>query len=248
MFVAAVTTTLLVGEHADGIVADVDVVAEEQRFGLRRAAFVDRADLDVGAREQQRPFDGLRGARTARRRAFPSPCCPSTGAPASPRGRPCGRRAGASGRPCSRAETRDPTRRARASCRSRNRRGRARRPRPRRSPSRCDRPPRRARRAFRAARAACRAEAGAGSPAGVARATAPRSRAQRARRRLAARCGASAAFDRADSCSSLRLDRRRVATLACRGGQSQPAARAPSFVWAQFVLGGPPYAPAAEHP
>ena len=58
MFVAAVTTTLLVGEHARRLVADVDVVAEEQRLGLRRAAFVDGADLDVGAEERERAFDG----------------------------------------------------------------------------------------------------------------------------------------------------------------------------------------------
>ena len=51
----------LVGEHAYGLVAGVDVVAEEQRFGLHGAAFVDHADLDVGAEERDRAFDGAGG-------------------------------------------------------------------------------------------------------------------------------------------------------------------------------------------
>ena len=99
---------LLVREHAHGLVAGVDVVAEEQRFRLRRAAFVDRADLDVGAREQQARLRRFARCRRDRRRGFGSPHCPSTGGRASRRGRRCGRRAGASGTRCSWAGTPEP--------------------------------------------------------------------------------------------------------------------------------------------
>ena len=84
----------LVGEHTDGLVADVGVVTEEQRFGLHRAAFVDHADLDVGAEERDRAFDGaggrVRAVDVRRRRLAARPRCAST-----PRDPPCDRRAGA---------------------------------------------------------------------------------------------------------------------------------------------------------
>ena len=63
----------VVGEHADRLIADVDVVAEEQRFRLHGAAFVDHADLDVGAEERDRALNGAGGGVRAvdvRRRRF----------------------------------------------------------------------------------------------------------------------------------------------------------------------------------
>ena len=64
---------LVVGEHADGVVADIEVVTEELVLRLLLAAFVDRANLDVGAEELDRAFDGaFRGVRAVnvRRRHF----------------------------------------------------------------------------------------------------------------------------------------------------------------------------------
>jgi hypothetical protein len=52
---------VLVGEHAEGLVAGLDVVTEEQRFGPHGASLVDHTDLDVGAEERDRAFDRADG-------------------------------------------------------------------------------------------------------------------------------------------------------------------------------------------
>ena len=67
----------VVGEHANRLIADVHVVAEEQRFRLHGAAFVDHADLDVGAEERERTVNraggGVRAVHVRGRRFVARP-------------------------------------------------------------------------------------------------------------------------------------------------------------------------------
>ncbi len=124
----------LVGEHARRLVADIDVVAEEQRLRLRRCAL----RRSCGSRRwrgrtRARPRPCSRWRR-ARRRSSASFCCRSTGARAS---RQVGRVIVVQVRQEHRADGLEADalpRRARASCRSRNRRDTARRRRRRRWP------------------------------------------------------------------------------------------------------------------